>query len=73
MSAIYDKPGAGWNIINTDDYFTNYYPTNKMGDVVQQEIKSTTPQQFEEDHITLMTMRHIKAVGMVHAWVGQKL
>jgi hypothetical protein len=25
MSTIYDKPGAGWNIINTDDYFTNYY------------------------------------------------
>jgi hypothetical protein len=24
--------------------------------------KSTTPQQFEEDHITLMTMRHINAV-----------
>ncbi len=33
-----------------------------MGDVVQQEIKSTTPQQLEEDHITLMTMRYIKAV-----------
>ncbi len=33
-----------------------------MGDVVQQEKKSTTLQQFEEDHITLMTMRHIKAV-----------
>ena len=24
--------------------------------------KSTTPQQLEEDHITLMTMRNIKAV-----------
>jgi hypothetical protein len=24
--------------------------------------KSTTPQQLEEDHITLMTMRHINAV-----------
>ncbi len=33
-----------------------------MGDVVQQEKKTTTPQQLEEDHITLMTMRHIKAV-----------
>ncbi len=33
-----------------------------MGDVVQQEKKSTTPQQLEEDHITLMTMRNIKAV-----------
>jgi hypothetical protein len=31
-----------------------------MGDVVQQEKKSTTPQQLEEDHITLMTMRYIK-------------
>ncbi len=29
--------------------------------MVQQE-KTTTPQQLEEDHITLMTMRHIKAV-----------
>ena len=25
-----------------------------MGDVVQQEKKSTTPQQLEEDHITLI-------------------
>ncbi len=33
-----------------------------MGDAVQQEKKSTTPHQLEEDHITLMTMRHIKAV-----------
>jgi hypothetical protein len=62
MSTIYDKPGAGWNIIDTDNYFTNYYQTNEMGDVVQQEKKSTTPKHFEEDHITLMTMRHIKAV-----------
>ena len=36
-STIYDKPGAGWNIIDTDNYFTNYYQTNEMGDVVQQE------------------------------------
>jgi hypothetical protein len=62
MSTIYDKPGAGWSIIDTDNYFTNYYQTNDMGDVVQQEKKTTTPQQFEEDHITLMAMRHIKAV-----------
>ncbi len=62
MSTIYDKSGAGWNIIDTDNYFTNYYQTNEMGDVVQQEKRSTTPQQFEGDHITLMTMRHIKAV-----------
>ncbi len=39
MSTIYDKPGAGWNIIDTDDYFTNYYQTNEMGDMVQQEKK----------------------------------
>jgi hypothetical protein len=32
-----------------------------MGDVVQQK-KSTTPQQFGEDHINLMTMRNIKVV-----------
>jgi hypothetical protein len=35
MSTIYDKPGAGWNRINPDDYFTNYFKTNEMGDVVQ--------------------------------------
>jgi hypothetical protein len=33
-----------------------------MGDVVQQEKKSTTPHQFEEDHINLITIRYIKAV-----------
>ncbi len=42
MSTIYDKPGAGWNNIDTDNYFTHYYQTNEMGDVVQQEKKSTT-------------------------------
>jgi hypothetical protein len=37
MSTIYDKPGAGWNRIDTDNYFTNYFKTNEMGDVVQQQ------------------------------------
>jgi hypothetical protein len=37
MSTIYDKLGAGWNNIDTDNYFTYYYQTNEMGDVVQQE------------------------------------
>ena len=37
MSTIYDKPGAGWNRINPDNYFTSYFKTNEMGDVVQQE------------------------------------
>jgi hypothetical protein len=32
------------------------------GDVVQKEKQSTAPQQFEEDHIQLMTMRYIKVV-----------
>ncbi len=32
MSTIYDKPGAGWNRINTDSYFKNYYKTNETGD-----------------------------------------
>jgi hypothetical protein len=63
MSTIYDKPGAGWDRINPDDYFTSYFKTIEMGDVVQQEKQSTTPQQLKEDHITLMTMRHIKAVA----------
>jgi hypothetical protein len=62
MSTICDKPGAGWNRIDPDNYFTSYFKTNEMGDVVQQEKKSTTPQQLEEDHITLMIMRHIEAV-----------
>jgi hypothetical protein len=37
MSSIYDKPEAGWNGINTDDYFKNYFKTSKTGDVVQKE------------------------------------
>jgi hypothetical protein len=37
MSTIYDKPGAGWDGINPDDYFISYFRTNEMGDVVQQE------------------------------------
>jgi hypothetical protein len=41
MSTVYDKPGAEWNRINTDDYFTNYFKMNEIGDVVQQEKKST--------------------------------
>jgi hypothetical protein len=52
MSTIYDKPGAGWDRIDIDDYFTSDFKTNEVGDVVQQEKKSTTPQKLEEDHIT---------------------
>ncbi len=37
MPTIYDKPGAGWNGINTDDFFKNYFKTSEMGDVVQKE------------------------------------
>jgi hypothetical protein len=37
ISTIYDKPGAGWNRIDPDIYFTNYYQTNETGDVVQQD------------------------------------
>jgi hypothetical protein len=37
MSTINDKPEAGWNNIDTDDYFTNYYQTNETGDLVQHE------------------------------------
>jgi hypothetical protein len=59
MSTIYDKPGAGWDRIDPDNYFISYFKTIEMGDVVQKEKKSTTPQQLEEDHITLMTMRGI--------------
>ncbi len=45
MSTIYDKPGAGWDRIDIDEYFTSYFKTNEVGDVVQQEKKSTTPQK----------------------------
>jgi hypothetical protein len=38
MSSIYDKPGAGWNRINTDDYFKNHFKTSDTGDVVQKEL-----------------------------------
>jgi hypothetical protein len=62
MLTICDNPGAGWNNVDTDNYFTNYYKKNEMVDVVQQEIKSTTPQQFEEDHINLMTMKNINSL-----------
>jgi hypothetical protein len=62
MSTIYYKPGAGWNNIDTNNKITYYYQTNETGDVVQQEKQSTTQREFEEDHITLMTMKHIKAV-----------
>ena len=37
MSTIYDKPGAGWDRIDIDDYFTSYFKTNEVGDAVQQE------------------------------------
>jgi hypothetical protein len=30
MSTIYDKPGAGLNRIDPDDYFTSYFKTNEM-------------------------------------------
>ncbi len=33
MSTIDDKPGAGWNRINTDDYFKNYVKMSETGDV----------------------------------------
>jgi hypothetical protein len=35
---------------------------SETGDVVQKENKSTTPKQFEEDHIQLILMRFIKVV-----------
>jgi hypothetical protein len=37
MSTIYDKPGAGWNRIVTDDYLKNYFKNNETGDMAQQE------------------------------------
>ncbi len=37
MPTFYDKPGAGWDRIDPDNYFTSYFKTNEMGDVVQQK------------------------------------
>ncbi len=37
MSTIYDKPGAGLNKIDPDNYFISYFKANEMGDVVQKE------------------------------------
>jgi hypothetical protein len=37
METIYDKPGAEWDRIDSDNYFISYFKTNEMGDVVQQE------------------------------------
>jgi hypothetical protein len=39
MSSIYDKHGAGWNEINSDDYFKNYFKTSETGDVVRKRKK----------------------------------
>ncbi len=61
MSTIYDKPGALWNIW----YWWLLHkllPNEWNGWCGLTRKKSTTPQQFEEDHITLTTMRHIKPV-----------
>ena len=30
-SSTYDKPGDGWDQINTDDYFKDYFKTSNMG------------------------------------------
>jgi hypothetical protein len=37
MLTIYVKPGSGWDRIDPDNYFTNYFKTNEMGDVVKQD------------------------------------
>jgi hypothetical protein len=59
MSTIYDKHGAGWNRINTDNYFTNYFKTNETGDMVQQEKNLQHHNSLKR--ITLI-LRNIKAV-----------
>jgi hypothetical protein len=37
MSTFIDKPRAGWDRIDIDNYFTRYFKKNEVGDVVQQE------------------------------------
>jgi hypothetical protein len=62
MSTIYDNPGAGWNRINTDDYFRFFSKQMKWVMCYNKQKNLQTPQQFEQDHNQLMTMRNIKAV-----------
>ncbi len=50
MATVYDKPGAGWNNIHPDNYFTSYFKTNEMGDVVQQEKFYNTTSVGRESH-----------------------
>ncbi len=58
MSRITQKQGAGWDRINTDNYFN----VGRMDDVLQKEVMMTTSHQYEEAYIQLMTMRIIKVV-----------
>jgi hypothetical protein len=30
MATIYDKTGDGWDDIDPDNYFTNYFKTNEL-------------------------------------------
>ena len=62
MSTIYNEPGAGWDRIDPEDYFTSYFKTNEMVDVVQQEKIYNNTTTVGRDHITLMTMRNTKTV-----------
>ncbi len=47
---------------DTDNYFKKYFKMSEMDNVIQKGKYSTTPQQFEEDYIQLMTIRFIKVV-----------
>ncbi len=59
MLTIYDKPAAEWN--KSKLMITSKIISKQVKRVMWYK-KNTTPQQFEKNHIQLMTMRYIKLV-----------
>jgi hypothetical protein len=56
MSSIHQKPGIGWDRVNTD----NCVNTGRTDEGPRREVMMTTSHQYKEAHIQLMTMRKIK-------------
>jgi hypothetical protein len=66
MSTIYDKHGAGWDRIDPDNYFSSYFKTNEMGDVVQEEkIYNTTIIEKRSHHFDDNVEYHVEPNGVV--------
>jgi hypothetical protein len=53
MPSFTQKLGAGWERINSD----NYFHEGRTDDVLQKEVIMTTLHLYEEAYIQLMTMR----------------